>query len=238
MKITGLDTITAELINRSIHDLAGPANRIRALAQLLGNNLVDDDEDSRKLLGYISDSAADVGTVVDGLKMYLQICTRPLLRRPLDLTLPLESAMSNLAHEIAAYGGRITHCPLPVVEADGYLMSWVFQELLTNALHFGARIDSKIHVSTGRTDSGDEFVSLTDNGPGIDAEMAERIFRPFEKLAGEGAGMGLTICRKIIEMHGGRIWLQNGVPGAEFRFSVERAGRVPPRSGVSQSHVG
>ena len=190
MNISGLDTITAELINRSIHDLAGPANRIRALAQLLGKQLDECDEDSRKLLGYISDSAADVGIVAEGLKKYLQICTRPLQRQLLDLALPLESAISNLAEEIAVLGGRVTHCPLPVVEGDGYLMSWVFQELITNALHFGARIDSHIHISTGRTGSGDEFVSVADNGPGIESEMAARIFRPFDKLAGDGAGMG------------------------------------------------
>jgi signal transduction histidine kinase len=224
MNINGLDTITAELINRSIHDLAGPANRIRVLAQLLGKQLDERDEDSRKLLGYISDSAADVGIVAEGLKKYLQICTRPLQRQLLDLALPLESAISNLVEEIAVRGGRVTQCPLPVVEADGYLMAWVFEELLTNALHFGARINSKIHISTSRTGSGDEFVSVADNGPGIDSEMAVRIFRPFEKLAGDGAGMGLAICRKIIEMHGGRIWLEDRMPGAEFRFSIGRNG--------------
>src|ERR1051326_1336951 len=119
MLTTGLDTITAELIDRSIHDLAGPANRIRALAQLLGRNLAEADTDSHKILAFISDSAADVGTVADGLKSYLQICTRQVQLQPLDLTLPLKSAISNLAEEIAARRGEVTHGSLPIVEADG-----------------------------------------------------------------------------------------------------------------------
>src|SRR5689334_218837 len=133
MLTTGLDTITAELINQSIHDLAGPANRIRVLAQLLRRNLAEGDADSHKLLGFISDSAADIRTVAEGLKRYLQICTRQVQLEPLDLTLPLKSAISDLAEEIATRRGEVTYGLLPVVEADGYLMCWVFQELLTNA---------------------------------------------------------------------------------------------------------
>jgi light-regulated signal transduction histidine kinase (bacteriophytochrome) len=221
MLTTGLDTITAELIDRSIHDLAGPANRIRALAQLLGRNLAEGDTESHKLLGFIVDSAADVGTVADGLRRYLQISTRQVQLQPLDLTLPLKSAIRNLAQEIATLRGEVTYGSLPVVEADGYLMCWVFQELLTNALRFGARTDSRIHVSAGRTESGHAFVSVADNGRGIDSDMGEKIFRPFNKLEGDGAGMGLAICRKIIEMQGGRIWLGERMPGAEFRFSID-----------------
>jgi signal transduction histidine kinase len=221
MLTTGLDTMTAELINRSIHDLAGPANRIRVLAQLLRRNLAEGDADSHKLLGFISDSAADIRTVAEGLKRYLQICTRQVQLEPLDLTLPLKSAISDLAEEIATRRGEVTYGLLPVVEADGYLMCWVFQELLTNALRFGAQIDSRIHVSAGRTDSGDAFVSVADNGPGIDSDLGEKIFRPFNNLGGGGAGMGLAICRKIIEMHGGRIWLEERMPGADVRFSID-----------------
>ncbi len=221
MLITGLDATTAELIKRSIHDLAGPANRIRVLAQLLGRNPAEGDTDSHKLLGFISDSAADVGTVAEGLKRYLQICTRQVQLQPLDLTLPLKSAIGNLAQEIAARRGEVTHGSLPAVQADGFLMCWVFQELLTNALRFGAQIDSRIHVSSGRTESGDPFISVADNGPGIDSNMGEKVFRPFNNLGGDGAGMGLAICRRIIEMHGGRIWLEERMPGADFRFSIE-----------------
>src|SRR3954451_685123 len=105
MLTTGLDTITAGLINRWIHDLAGPANRIRALAQLLGRNLAEGDTYSHKLLGFISDSAADAGPVADGLKRSLQICTRQVPLQRLDLTSPLTSAISNLAEEIAARRG-------------------------------------------------------------------------------------------------------------------------------------
>jgi light-regulated signal transduction histidine kinase (bacteriophytochrome) len=228
MLVTGLDTITAELINRSIHDLAGPANRIRALAQLLGRNLAEGDTDSHKLLGFISDSAADVGTVADGLKRYLQVCIRQVQLQPLELTLPLKSAISNLAQEIATRRGEVTHGSLPVVQADGFLMCWVFQELLTNALRFGAQIESRIHVSAGRTESGDAFVSVADNGPGIDSDVGEKIFQPFNNLGGDGAGMGLVICRKIIEMHGGRIWLEKRMPGADFRFSIDLIPKVSP----------
>lgn len=218
MPASGPDAITADIIKRSIHDLKGPANRVRALAQLLGRNLDAADEDSHKLLGFIEDSAAAVAAVADGLKRYIETCTRPIRREPLDLSLALQSAISNLAPELRQRGGHVTHAFLPVVEADGFLISWVFQELLANALHAGA---ARIHVAGGHLHSGEEFISISDDGPGIDSHMTERIFRPFEKMtSGEGAGLGLTICQKIIELHNGRIWAEDRTGGGEIRFTI------------------
>ena len=180
------------------------------------------DDDARKLLGYIDDSASAVGLVADGLHRYAEICGRPLRPEPLDLNLALESAMANLRAQIESTATEITSTALPRVEADPAAMAWLFQELLTNAIRFRASaVTPRVNVKSGAGGPAKWFVSVLDNGPGIESGMEERIFRPFKKLAaGQGAGLGLTLCRRIVEMHSGRLWVEPGSGGAEFRFFV------------------
>jgi signal transduction histidine kinase len=219
-----MDAATAELLKASIHELKGPANRLRILAQLLARKSELRDEDARTLLGYVEDSASAVGSVADGFRNYIESCTRPLQRQPLDLNSSLASAITNLAGQLKQAGARVTHSPLPVIHADAFLFCWVFQELIANSLRAHSDGELLIHVCSGSDPSGREYISVSDNGPGIGSGMDEKIFRPFEKLApGGGAGLGLTICRRIIERHGGRMWAEDRAEGAEFRFFVDNA---------------
>jgi two-component system sensor histidine kinase KdpD len=156
--------------------------------------------------------------VADGLKRYAEICARPLQRQSLDLNQPLDAAISRMPGDI-----RVTRSAFPAVQADGFLMGWLFEELFANALR--ARCpegELQIHVCAGSGAPSGSYIAVIDNGTGIAEGMTERIFRPFEKqIPGPGPGMGLTICRKIIEMHGGRIWAEDRANGAEFRFSIQ-----------------
>src|SRR5262249_33187368 len=106
-----------------------------------------------------------------------------------------------------------------VVNGDGFLLTWVLQELLTNAIRFCGEGPPRVRISDGDGGPGDWDIAVSDNGPGIEPVMAERAVRPFKKLtAAGGAGIGRTVCRKIIELHGGQIWVEPREEGAELRF--------------------
>lgn len=222
MQRTGIDSTTADLLHSAVHNLKGPASRLRLLAQLLSRSGAALDEDSRSLLRHIEDSAAAVGVVADGLRSYVEACARPLQRERVELSRPAVEAQSNLRSEIESVGARITADVLPAVQADPFLMSWLFQELLTNSIRYRGEAAPVIDISTGRGGPGKWFVAVSDNGPGIDPSLAERVFRPFKKLSSVGgAGLGLTVCRRIVELHGGEIWVEPREGGAEFRFFVD-----------------
>ena len=222
MPRTAIDRTTADVLRSAIHDLKGPASRLRLLAQLLSRSCSALDEDARRLVAHIEASAADVGAVTDGLKTYSEICTRPLEPRLLDLNLSVASATANLQSEIAATGAEVCCAALPAVHADPFLMTWLFQELLTNAIRFRSGCPPRVSVSGAPPGPGVRYISVLDNGRGIEPAMAERVFRPFKKLSGGGgAGLGLTICRAIVEQHHGRIWVEPRTGGAEVRFVVD-----------------
>lgn len=219
-----VDEITAEVLHSAVHDLHGPSNRLRLLSQLINRSGNALDEDTRQLLDHIEDSAAAVRAVAEGLRAYAEICTRPLRCESVDLNAAFAGAMANLQAEVRTTGAHITSSPLPRVQADPFLITWLLQELLTNAIRCQTDHPAEVHVSAGRGGPGGWFVSVVDNGPGIEASAAERVFRPFKKRsAKQGAGLGLTICRNIAERHQGRIWVEPHTGGAEFRFYVNEA---------------
>ena len=120
-----------------------------------------------------------------------------------------------------------TNDPLPHVAANAALLAQVFQNLLENAVKFRSPANPRIHVSAVRGE-GDWTISVADNGIGIEPQHAEQVFRLFRRLQGdqyEGTGIGLAICRKIIERHGGRIWVESHPgEGAKFCFTLPAHG--------------
>ena len=221
MQRTGVDPAVAELLHCAVHDLKSPAARLRLLAQLLTRSGAALDDDARGLLQHIEDSAAAVDVVAEGLRNYAEICGRPLQREPLDLGLAVASAIANLRGEIESAGAQITHAVLPVVHADRFLMIWLLQELMANALRSNSCAAPQVHISAVPREPESWVVSVMDNGSGIEAGFAERAFRPFKKLSSNGgAGLGLTICRNIMKMHGGDIWVEPRDGGAEIRFLI------------------
>src|SRR5438270_11970344 len=100
MHTTEIDPITADVLHAAVHDLKGPAGRLRMLAQLLGRSDAGLDEDARRLLAHIADSAAEVGVVADGLRNYAEIGARPLVRAAMDLDQALAAALANLRAQI------------------------------------------------------------------------------------------------------------------------------------------
>jgi chemotaxis family two-component system sensor kinase Cph1 len=221
MQRTGVDPAVAELLHSAVHDLKSPAARLRLLTQLLIRSGAALDEDARMLLKHMEDSAAAVEVAAEGLRNYVEICGRPLQREPLDLGLAVAAAIANLRAEIESTGAQVTHSALPVVPADRFLMIWLLQELLANALRSSSCAPPRIHISAIPRAPESWVISVTDNGPGIESSFAERAFRPFKKLSNKGgAGMGLTICRSIMKMHAGDIWAEPRSGGAEIRLLI------------------
>jgi signal transduction histidine kinase len=135
------------------------------------------------------------------------------------MELALRTALAKLDKELRTEGAEVTSGTLPVVSGNPDRLAQVFEILLRNALRYRTERAPRIHISAEKQDN-EWLFSVRDNGPGIEADYLERVFQPFERLhAGntEGAGMGLTICRAIVERHGGRIRVESE-PGAGSTF--------------------
>jgi chemotaxis family two-component system sensor kinase Cph1 len=142
---------------------------------------------------------------------------------------PLESALNNLRKRIAETGAKITYDTLPCVMADGTQLMQLFLNLVGNAIKFRSDKPPEIHIGVERQEDNWLF-SVRDNGIGLDPKFSDRIFIIFQRLHTRdeypGTGMGLAICKKIIECHRGRIWVESQLgQGATFYFTIPVGGR-------------
>ena len=145
-------------------------------------------------------------------------------RTPCDLQAVLEQVLTFLRENVRAASATVTAGDLPRVVADEGRLAQVLQNLLSNALKFRGSSSPEIHVDA-RREADAWIVSVSDNGVGLSAEEAERVFEPFVRLVPrgpiEGTGMGLAICRTAVESMGGRIWVESlPAGGARFSFSL------------------
>jgi PAS domain S-box-containing protein len=207
------------------HDLQEPLRMVTNYMQLLERRTRDQlDGDAREFLQFAADGARRMRELIQDLLRLSRAGTKSLELRPIPAALSLETAMLNLRGAIEEAGARIVVGDLPVIEADAGLMAQVFQNLIANALKFRGREPPEIHISASQ-EAGSWVFSVKDNGIGIDPAHAERIFRMFERLHGveeySGSGVGLAIAKRVVERHGGRIWVESNIgTGATFRFSL------------------
>jgi PAS domain S-box-containing protein len=207
------------------HDLQEPLRMVASYVQLLqrryGERL---DADADDFIGYAVDGAKRMQRLINGLLQYSRVGTHG---RPFELVnceMILDKALVNLQILITESGAQVTHDPLPAVYADSMQILQLFQNLIDNACKFRDDNAPHIHVSA-RPDRGQWLFSVSDNGIGIDPEYAERIFVIFQRLHGRdefpGTGLGLAICKKIVERHNGRIWVEFGNrKGTTFCFTI------------------
>lgn len=218
--IAGLESFNSHVS----HDLRGPLGGIGGLARLAGEALQRGDTAAvQRLLTPIAQQAADSGRLVDALLLLARSGDVALNKAPLDLT-RLTREVTNSLQPVADTAHRpptVEFGELPVVEADEALLRAVMTNLIGNALKFSAgRADGKIRISADRT-PGLVTVTVADNGVGFDSGSAAALFQPFTRLHGAkfaGAGIGLTIVRRIVERHGGKVWAA-GQPGAGAAFT-------------------
>lgn len=203
------------------HDLQEPLRMVSSYVQLLAQRYRGQlDRDADDFIGFAVDGAERMQRLIEDLLAYSRVGTRGAPAAPVALESVLAQAEQNLQAAIAETGAVITHDPLPTVVADGTQMGQLLQNLLGNALKFRGPEPPRLHV--GCTDDGAHWIfSVKDNGIGFDMAYAERIFVIFQRLHPReeypGTGMGLAICSKIVERHGGRIWAE-AAPGAGATF--------------------
>ena len=209
------------------HDLKEPMRTIASYTQLLQQRYLEKlDEDGREFLHYVVDAVRRMDTLLGDLLTYSQqLGSKPALLQAVNADAVLMGVLMNLQALIKETGATVTRDPLPTdISSDFAQLSLLLQNLVSNAIKYRKQdVAPQIHISAEEKD-GDWVFSVRDNGLGIGAEYKEQIFGIFKRLHGReypGTGMGLAICKKIVERHGGRIWVESTVgEGSTFFFSI------------------
>ncbi len=207
------------------HDLQEPLRAVASCVQLLqkryGGKL---DARADEFIAHSVAGIKRMETLINDLLAYSRIASQaqPLVQT--NVATVLTNVLANLAVAISESGAVVTHDAMPVVEADPTQLAQVFQNLIGNAIKFRGTIAPVIHVSAELRD-GELTLSVTDNGIGIEPQYYERIFQVFQRLHTrkeyQGTGIGLAVCKKIVERHRGRIWIESQPgQGSSFRFTL------------------
>ncbi len=207
------------------HDLQEPLRTISGFVQLLQKKYANQlDAEADTFIEHAVDGAKRMERLIKDLLAYSRVGTRRREPVPSDASGALRQAMHNLHESIQETGAEITHGELPTVRADPSQLAQLFQNLLGNAIKFRSEAPPKIHVDARRDGDCWQF-SVSDNGIGIDPKFQNEIFEVFRRLHTRGqyggTGIGLAICKKIVDRHGGRIWVESQPgQGATFHFTL------------------
>jgi signal transduction histidine kinase len=206
------------------HDLQEPLRMVTAYTQLLAERYRGKlDENADKFIGYASEGAQRMQVLIQDLLAFSRV-GRKQTCESVDCTAVMQEVLQTLAAAIQESGAVVNHAELPVVWADRTQMSQVFQNLIGNAIKFRGKEPLRVSVQAEKTDQNWQFC-VTDNGIGIAPEYAENIFVVFQRLHARseypGNGIGLAICKKIVEQKGGKIWVESQAgSGSSFKFTM------------------
>ena len=207
------------------HDLQEPLRTITTFVSLLERTATAKlGDDEKEYLKHIVVGSRRMRALIDDLLRYSQVGTGPAAGQLVDLNGTLEWAIENLRESISKSDAHITSDPLPTVTGDQAQFGVVFQNLLGNAIKYARPgVKPEIHVRLTEA-AAESTICIRDNGIGIESSYLQLIFVPFKRLHGQeidGTGIGLSVCRRIIEAHRGRIWAESAPgEGARFCFSL------------------
>jgi chemotaxis family two-component system sensor kinase Cph1 len=209
------------------HDLQEPLRMVSSYTQLLERRYRDKlDGDAKEFMEFIVDGAARMKQLIEDLLAYSRVGTRGRDFSEVDSGTALAKALGNLRAAQQASGAVVTHDAMPTVLADGSQLTQMFQNLIGNAMKFRATEAPHVHVGAETREHVWVF-TVRDNGIGLDPQYADRIFMMFQRLHNKteypGTGIGLAICKKIVDRHGGRIWVDSKPgEGSTFGFTLPR----------------
>ena len=212
------------------HDLQEPLRMVASYTELLGRRYCGElDAKADEYIAFAVDGAKRMQQLIHDLLAYSRLGTRGDQTELRDAGPLFEQAVRALQVAIRESGARVTCDPLPTVPCDPTQLAQVFQNLIGNAVKFRREKPPRVHVhAEAKQDTW--LFSVRDNGMGIEPRFADRIFEVFQRLHGRdeypGTGIGLAICKRIVERHGGRIWVESTLgAGSTFRFTIPRADR-------------
>jgi len=206
------------------HDLREPLRVVSGVAELFETRYAGDlDESAERLLGALTRSTERMSALLDGLLAYSRV-GRSEEVRSIDVNVLLAEVLEQLGSQIADSGGQVVADELPTVEGDWVQLAQLFQNLIGNALKFRGTEPPRVEIR-GRAEGRQWCFSVADNGIGIDSRNRDRVFEMFQRLhtrdAYPGTGVGLAIVKKIVDRHGGRIWVEPGeTAGTTFHFTL------------------
>ncbi|MBD0344880.1 MAG: PAS domain-containing protein, partial [Coleofasciculus sp. Co-bin14] len=207
------------------HDLREPLRKIKSYTDLLVKRYQGQlDEKADKYIAYISDGAVRMQGLISDLLTYSRVGRGEVIKEPTDLNVVLNQTLSDLSRAIQESDATITADVLPSLNANPRQIGQLFQNLIANAMKFRGEKQPCIQIKS-RLDSNFWTISVQDNGIGIQPEHVDRIFVIFQRLHTkdeyEGTGIGLAICKKIVERHGGEIWVESELgQGTTFLFTL------------------
>lgn len=206
------------------HDLQEPLRTVSGFAQLLSKRYTGQiGPEADEYIGYVTSGVQRMKSLIEDLLAYSRVSREANAGAVIDLNRAAQTALANVHGAMTAAGAEVRLGPLPMVRANERQMVQLFQNLIGNAVKF--RTDDPPLVEIGAEPQGDHWlITVRDNGIGIDPKHAEQVFGLFQRLHGRdkyaGNGIGLTICKKIVDLHHGRIWVEPGEPGTRFRFTL------------------
>lgn len=211
------------------HDLREPLRKVKSFAELLAKRYQGQlDETADRYIHYVTDGAVRMQTLINDLLAYSRWGKQTLVKAPTDLNQVLHRTLETLSDTIHRQQAVVSADTLPVLSADALQIEQVFKNLLDNALKY-SRDDCPPHITITAENRGtDWLITVQDNGIGIAAEFCDRIFILFQRLHTQseysGTGIGLAICKKIIERHGGEIGMTSALHnGSAFWFTLPAA---------------
>ncbi|GAA2890263.1 sensor histidine kinase [Streptosporangium fragile] len=209
------------------HDLQEPLRKVASFTQMLEQRYGDQlDERARQYIAFSVDGAKRMQLLINDLLDFSRVGRLGGERTRIDAAVPLRAALNNLEAQIEDAGATVTFDEMPEVYGNRAQLTQLFQNLVSNAVKFHGEEPPRVHIGVRRDGEMWEF-SCTDNGIGIESKYTDRIFLIFQRLHGRdvyaGTGIGLALCKKIVEYHGGRIWVDTEAtdgPGTTFRWTL------------------
>jgi len=212
------------------HDLQEPLRMIGSFSQLLARRYsVHIDQEMSEYIYYIVDGVSRMQQLIRDLLEFSRIGTRKMDIKDVNMEDVMLKCLSNVRYSIEESNASVTYDEMPTVACDSTKMVQLFQNLVSNAIKFRDEKPPKVHISV--LDLTDKWqFTVSDNGIGIDPEYQEKIFLIFQRLHTNeypGTGIGLAICKKIVEIHGGEIWLDSKLgKGTNFHFTLRKSNQA------------